>query len=249
MKAHGAVMATRPASMPLTIMPGSGLPVLRIITNIAVTAPKAPAMAVLVATTANWTSVAASVEAALKPNQPNSRMKQPSMAIGMWWPGQRVGRAVLVVLADAGTEHDGTGEAGDAADGVHDAGAGEVDVAGTEAHGVPGLGEPAAAPGPGPEDRVVDGAAEQAPPDEGVPLPPLGHGPGGDRGHGVHEGHHVEEEADDGRAARGGDGVTGEGEAALPQEHPVAAADEGIADGLRCSRSRSPAARSCSRRT
>ena len=26
-KAHGAVMATRPASMPLTIIPGSGLPV------------------------------------------------------------------------------------------------------------------------------------------------------------------------------------------------------------------------------
>ncbi len=26
-KAHGAVMATRPASMPLAIMPGSGLPV------------------------------------------------------------------------------------------------------------------------------------------------------------------------------------------------------------------------------
>ena len=25
--AHGAVMATRPASMPLTIMPGSGLPI------------------------------------------------------------------------------------------------------------------------------------------------------------------------------------------------------------------------------
>src|ERR671912_2505571 len=91
-KAHGAVMATRPASMPLTIMPGSGLPVLAIITNMAVTAPKAPAIAVFVATTANWTSVAASVEAALKPNQPNSRMKQPSMAIGTWWPG--------MVLAD-----------------------------------------------------------------------------------------------------------------------------------------------------
>ena len=28
--AHGAVMATSPASMPLTIMPGSGLPVLAI---------------------------------------------------------------------------------------------------------------------------------------------------------------------------------------------------------------------------
>ncbi len=30
-KAHGAVMATRPASMPLTIIPGSGLPVRLII--------------------------------------------------------------------------------------------------------------------------------------------------------------------------------------------------------------------------
>ena len=28
--AHGAVIATRPASMPLTIIPGSGLPVLQI---------------------------------------------------------------------------------------------------------------------------------------------------------------------------------------------------------------------------
>ena len=44
-------------------------------------------MAVFVATTANCTSVAAKVEAALKPNQPNSRMNVPSMAIGMWWPG------------------------------------------------------------------------------------------------------------------------------------------------------------------
>ena len=86
-KAHGAVMATRPASMPFTIMPGSGLPVLACMMNIAATAPNAAAIAVLVATMANCTSVAAKVEAALKPNQPNSRMKQPSMAIGMWWPG------------------------------------------------------------------------------------------------------------------------------------------------------------------
>ena len=92
-------------------------------------APKAPAIAVLAATTANWTSVAAKVEAALKPNQPNSRMNVPSIAIGMWWPGMRARLAVLVELADAGPEHDGAGEAGDAADGVHDAGAGEVDVA------------------------------------------------------------------------------------------------------------------------
>ena len=43
-----------------------------------------PAIAVLAATTANCTSVAANVEAALKPNQPNSRMNVPSIAIGMW---------------------------------------------------------------------------------------------------------------------------------------------------------------------
>ena len=40
-KAHGAVMATRPASMPLTIIPGSGLPVLACMMNIAATAPNA----------------------------------------------------------------------------------------------------------------------------------------------------------------------------------------------------------------
>ena len=90
-KAHGAVMATRPASMPFAIIPGSGLPVRIMIQNMAMTDPKAPAMAVFVATTANCTSVAASVEAALKPNQPNSRMNVPSMAMGMWWPGMALG--------------------------------------------------------------------------------------------------------------------------------------------------------------
>src|SRR3954468_1767435 len=84
--AHGAVMATRPASMPFTIIPGSGfLNVGEYMhQNIAITAPKAAARAVLVATIANWMSVAASVDAALKPNQPNNRMKQPSIAMGMW---------------------------------------------------------------------------------------------------------------------------------------------------------------------
>ena len=52
-KAHGAVMATRPASMPFAIIPGSGLPMRPITQNIAITAPKAPAIAVFVATTAN----------------------------------------------------------------------------------------------------------------------------------------------------------------------------------------------------
>ncbi|CAB4597765.1 unannotated protein [freshwater metagenome] len=77
--------------MPLAIIPGSGLPVRWVIQNIATMAPKAPAIAVLVATTANCTSVAAKVDAALKPNQPNSRMKVPSIAIGMWCPGMARG--------------------------------------------------------------------------------------------------------------------------------------------------------------
>ena len=84
MNAQGAVTATRPASMPLTIMPGSGLPVRLVIQNMATTAPNAAAIAVLVATVANCTSVEANVDAALKPNHPNNKMSVPSIAIGMW---------------------------------------------------------------------------------------------------------------------------------------------------------------------
>src|SRR4029453_5378518 len=85
--AQGAVMATRPASMPFAIMPGSGLPVRNITQNMAIVAPNAAAIAVLPAPIANRRWVAASVDAALNPNQPNSRMNVPSMAIGMLWPG------------------------------------------------------------------------------------------------------------------------------------------------------------------
>ena len=85
-KAHGAVIATRPASMPFTIMPGSGLPVFRVMYNMAAIEPKAPAIAVLVAATANCTSVAAKVLAALKPNHPNNKINVPSIAIGTWCP-------------------------------------------------------------------------------------------------------------------------------------------------------------------
>ena len=59
--AHGAVIATSPASMPFAIIPGSGWCALaRICTqNIATTAPNAAAIAVFTATTANRLSVAA----------------------------------------------------------------------------------------------------------------------------------------------------------------------------------------------
>ena len=81
--AHGAVIATRPASMPFTIMPGSGLPIRFITQNIAIVAPNAAAIAVFTATTVKRRSVAANVDAALNPNHPNSRMNVPSIAIGM----------------------------------------------------------------------------------------------------------------------------------------------------------------------
>ena len=93
---------------------------------------------------------------------------------------------------------------------------------------VPSFGEPAAAPRPCAEQRVVDGAAEQAPADEGVPLPPLGHRAGRDRRRGVHEGDHVEEERHHADVV----GVTLQEEAALPQEDVVAAPDERLADRL-----------------
>ena len=166
-KAHGAVMATRPASMPLAIMPGSGLPVRNMIQNIATIAPKAPAMAVLVATTANWTSVAAKRRGGVEAEPAEQQDERPEHGHRDVVAGQRLGRAVLGVLADAGPEHDRPGQRGDAADHVHDAGAGEVDVAGAEAHRVPDLGQPAAAPRPRREQRVVDRAAEEAPADEG----------------------------------------------------------------------------------
>ena len=89
--AHGAVIATRPASMPLTIIPGSGLPPRFQIHAMPVLAPKAAASAVFTATRARRVSVAAKVDAALNPNQPNSRMNVPSIAIGMWWPGNARG--------------------------------------------------------------------------------------------------------------------------------------------------------------
>ena len=135
---------------------------------------------------------------------------------------QRTRLAVAVELADAGPEHDGAGEGGDATHGVHDAGAGEVDVAEAPLHALAERGEPAAAPGPRTEQRVVDGAAEQAPADERLPLPALGHAAGRDGGRRVHEGDHVQEE---GHQA-GGPALAGEGDRALPEEHPVATADQ-----------------------
>src|SRR6201993_1080032 len=81
--AHGAVMATRPASMPLHIMAGSGLPVLIIMTSAVNRAPEADASMVFTAMMAMRLSVPDSVDPGLNPNQPNARMNVPNMTIGM----------------------------------------------------------------------------------------------------------------------------------------------------------------------
>ena len=137
---------------------------------------------------------------------------------------KRSGGAVLGVLADAWPQHDRPGQRSGTPCGVHDARAGEVDVAEPQLEAVAELREPPAAPGPRTEERVVDGAAEQAPPDEALELPPFRHRTRGDGRRGVHEGHHVEEEGGSGSEHLRVDARHGPGSG--PQEHPVPGADE-----------------------
>src|SRR5262249_33323716 len=73
-KADEAVIATRPASMPLQAIEMSGLPNLSDQNTIAVAAPATAARLVFTAITEICRSVAPSVDPPLKPIQPNSRI-------------------------------------------------------------------------------------------------------------------------------------------------------------------------------
>jgi hypothetical protein len=79
-KAHGAVMATRPARLPLSVMPRSGLPRRIQAVAVAVSVAIEAASAVVIATSEMTRASAAIVLPGLKPNQPNHRMKQPMVA-------------------------------------------------------------------------------------------------------------------------------------------------------------------------
>src|SRR5207245_1284294 len=70
MKAHGAVTATSPASIPLHAMEMSGFPNLKYQKHIAEAAPAIAARFVLIATTEMRRSVAPRVEPGLNPIQP-----------------------------------------------------------------------------------------------------------------------------------------------------------------------------------
>src|SRR4029077_1401889 len=75
--AQGAVIATKPASIPLHAIVMSGLPNMKYQISIATADPATAARFVFTATTEIRRSVAPSVEPGLKPIQPNSRMKVP----------------------------------------------------------------------------------------------------------------------------------------------------------------------------
>src|ERR1017187_6544440 len=77
-KAHGAVMATRPASIPLQAMVTSGLPNIMYQKSMAAAEPAMAARLVLTATTEMRRSVATRVEPGLKPIHPNRRLKVPA---------------------------------------------------------------------------------------------------------------------------------------------------------------------------
>src|SRR6266567_2572015 len=86
-KAHGAVIATSPASMPLHVIEISGLPHFALVHAIAVTAPADAASKVLTATTEMRRSVAPKVEPGLKPIQPKVSTSVPMTAYPRLWPG------------------------------------------------------------------------------------------------------------------------------------------------------------------
>ena len=93
-------------------------------------------MAVFTATTVKRRSVAANVDAALKPNHPNSRMNVPSIAIGMLCAANTRGLPSAPYLPMRGPSTTRAGQRRDTAHGVHHAGAGEVDVAEAEVQAV-----------------------------------------------------------------------------------------------------------------
>ena len=89
--AQGAVMATRPASIPLQAIEMSGLPKTKVQKSIAAADPDTAARFVFTAITEMRRSVAPRVEPGLKPIQPKSRMKVPITTKAMLCAGKARG--------------------------------------------------------------------------------------------------------------------------------------------------------------
>jgi hypothetical protein len=87
-KAHGAVMATSPANMPLHAMVISGFPNRKYHNSIAAAEPATAERLVFTATTEMRRSVAPSVDPGLKPIQPKRRIKVPVTTYTMLCAGK-----------------------------------------------------------------------------------------------------------------------------------------------------------------
>src|SRR5712691_8511209 len=90
-KAQGAVIATRPASIPLQHIVVSGLRPFSMSVTMADTDPIQPASMVFTTMKLMRKSVPASVEPGLKPNQPKARIKVPRTTMGTLCPGMASG--------------------------------------------------------------------------------------------------------------------------------------------------------------
>ncbi len=184
-KAHGAVIATRPARQPLTDMPRSGLPSHVQLSAVADSMPMNAAVLVVMNMCEIALGSAAIVDPGLNPNQPSQSTKQPMTPDVMLWPGIGCDLPAGAVLPEARPEHDDAGERRPAADAVHDGRSGEVPEAGRR--------EPAAAPDPVAGDRIDERDEEEREHDEREVLDALGHRAGHDRGGRAGE-HELEEE-------------------------------------------------------
>src|SRR5213593_4467329 len=135
-KAHGAVMATRPASVPFASIEGSGLPYLIHMYTIAVMPPAAQVRA---------RERRPGVEA----EPPEGENERPGERHRDVVTGDRVGAAVVVVLAAARTQQRGGEERHHPARHVHHGRSREIDMAVAEPQVLAEHLQPAAAPRPG----------------------------------------------------------------------------------------------------
>src|SRR5208283_773664 len=87
-KAHGAVIATKPASIPLQATVTSGLPNRKYHRSIAAAEPATAARLVFTATTEMRRSVAPRVEPGLNPIHPKSKMNVPVTTYTTLWAGK-----------------------------------------------------------------------------------------------------------------------------------------------------------------
>src|SRR5262249_3374206 len=100
--AHGAVIATRPANMPLHAIVMSGFLNIKYQTSSADAEPATAARFVLTATIEIRRSVAPSVEPGLKPIQPNNKIKVPVTTNARLWAGNATGLPSRVYFPSRG---------------------------------------------------------------------------------------------------------------------------------------------------